>query len=1046
MHRKQQRSINSTVTKMWKLLKQIVKEDEGNFTLETNDFFRPSLKQIGNSVFDIRNYYIPQEGVNILPSNIETPLKEVKEKLLELLDNGAFDFLCNDAVNKRTNQYDAQGGVVFISQSLAPVFDIPTSALAGHVICDAFIALPGHSVLVLTLVDGDSFSKEVLEYNMSVARGVTVTLSRFMNECVHPVHGVLPASTLNNIVSFKARIDRLVTKSSHFVTKDSLVMNPTRYGKVLNAFWAGVAETKSLMTERGEIDDDSLRFLTREQCIILVENINSRDVQVMCGPRTGATTLMLEVARRLSRLGDTLLVCKSREERDRLRKVYRPAVSADELGTLDMSSYTVIVDETNVTRNYPVCSRWRFTNIQEELANLKMRTTAMKRDVDTVKGQIDALESYECQRQINFLFEEMDVLRLLSVKIKRFMTEHDRKKKALRHPPADDLSPVCGGRDLLAIRMKPQVIEFKQRIYGQEDVLCSIKEFLVEDKIHIDYLQTTIDSWIKKQDSVFFGEYFHDPAAINLERELERVTKQLQVKMERNSEKNDEVIPANLVDVYKGDDSVMKPHADVPQAAPIAPTPRSVSTMPSQQNISEGRVRSFLPQSNQCKDSDSGDKEKEETKTGGVGQMAIQFQDMMKRAENMDKSHSSQVEEPSISKGTLSDDYTASQERDMRASETQICIAEIAEQEKRLLTLEEEHDLQKRHLDLLYCDLPHEWFIKVHYLQRHQDVLSLYDVELPEVISEMVRPGPSHIQTSKLEISPEDESHKRPVKRSQIAKLRRFQQGLLKESDLFDIIGNMIVDDEDHLASLQALNGPVYVVGPSSLQVVCPKLHLDAARVNKDECHVTTDGELVNWEPDTWSRDRRRLWEYWGTCASTPIPLSPPHPTHTPVYSTPKYWETRTRVRVVKGKWSHVLEMGVVEAGQVDNELCVSQQRRSWCVHVGSCDSHEESICTTVWWEEEQGECHQNTVSNTPGTQATFHYGVVLDVGRGRVAFIDLNRGIVIGKCDGRFREDLYPVFGVGPSDECTVNMELISGDNIAITDTKMSLIHDALT
>ncbi|XP_048246468.1 uncharacterized protein LOC124124991 isoform X3 [Haliotis rufescens] len=780
--------------KMWKLLKQIVKEDEGNFTLESNDFFRPSLKQIGNSVFDIRNYYIPQEGVNILPSNIETPLKEVKERLLELLDNHAFDFLYNDAVNKRTNQNDAQGGVVFISQSLAPVLDIPTSALAGHVICDAFIALPGHSVLVLTLVDGDSFSKEVLEYNMSVARGVTVTLSRFMDECVHPVHGVLPVSTLNNIVSFKAHMDRLVTKSSHFVTQDSLVMNPTRYGKVLNAFWAGVAQTKSVMTERGEIDDDSLRFLTREQCIILVENINSRDVQVMCGPGTGATTLMLEVARRLSRLGDTLLVCKSRKERDRLRKVYRPAVSADELGTLDMSSYTVIVDETNVTRNYPVCSRWGFTNIQEELANLKMRTTAMK-DVDTVKGQVDALESDECQSQINFLFEEMDVLRLFSVKIKRFMTELDRKKKALRHPPVDDLSPVCGGRDLLAIRMKPQLMEFKQRIHGQEDVLDSIKEFLVEDKILIGYFQTTIDSWIMKQrrPDLYVWEYdahIDDSAAINLERELQRVTKQLQVKMERNSERADEEIPANLVDVDKGDDSVSKPHVDVPQAAPSAPTPRSVSPLPSQQNISEGRVRSFFPQSNQCKDSDSGDKEKDVTKTGDVGPMSIQFQDMMKRAEDMDESHSSHFDEPSISKGTLSDDYTASQERDMRAAETAIGIAEIAEQEKRLLTLEEEQDHQKRHLDSLYCDLPHEWLIKVHYLQRHQDVLSLCDVQLPEVISEMVRPGPSLIQTAKLEISPEDKIHQRPVKRSQIAKLRRFQQGLLKESDLFDIIGN----------------------------------------------------------------------------------------------------------------------------------------------------------------------------------------------------------------------------------------------------------------
>ncbi|XP_048246365.1 uncharacterized protein LOC124139577 [Haliotis rufescens] len=634
---------------------------------------------------------------------------------------------------------------------------------------------------------------------------------------------------------------------------------------------------------------------------------------------------------------------------------------------------------TDIWMQVKLCQPSGHKLVQMELANLKKRYTAMKREVDSIKGQIDALENDHWQRQINFLFEEMDVLRLFSVKSKRPMTELDRKEKALRHLPVDDLSPVCGGRDLLAIRMKPQLMEFKQRIHGQKDVLCSIKEFLVEDKILIGYFQATKDSWIMKQrQTEFFREQSDDATALNLERELERVTKQLQVKMERNSER------------------------------------------------------------------DSGDKEKDETKTGGVGQMAIQFQDMMKRAEDMDESQSSLVEEQSMSKETLSDDYTASQERDMRAAETQICIAEVVEQEKMLLTLEQEHDLQKRHLDSLYCDLPDEWLIKVHYLQRHQDVLSLYDVDLPEVISEMVRPGPSHIQTAKLEISPEDESHQRHVKRSQIAKLRRFQQGLLKESDLFDIIGNMIVDDEDHLASLQALNGPVYLVGPSSLQVVCPKLHLDAARANTEACHVTTDSELVNSELDTRSHDRRRLQEYMGTCASTPIPLSPPHTAPTPGYSTPRYWETRTRVRVVSGGEWYILEMGVVEAGQVDSGRWVSLQRRSWGVRVASCGRHGKSLCTVVWREGERGKCHQNTMSFTRGTQATLHYGVVLDVGRDRLAFIDLNRGIVLAKFDERFRQDLYPVLGV--SDFCTVNMELISGDNIAITDTKMSLIHDALT
>ncbi|XP_046579241.1 mRNA export factor GLE1-like [Haliotis rubra] len=482
---------------MWKLLKEIVKEDEGEFTLETNDFFRPNLKQIGNSVFDIRNYYIPKEGVNIIPTSLETPLKEVKERLLELFDLCAFNLIRHDSANTPVSENAVGGGFAFISKSLAPVLDIPTSALANHIRCDVFIALPGHSVLLLTLVDGDSLT-EALEYNMSVARGVTRTLSRFMDECVHPVHGVLPVSTLYDKVTFEAHINKIATKSSHFITKDSLLMNPTRYVKVLNAFWAGVAETKCVKTEPGKEDDDSLRFLTSEQCIVLVENINNNDVQVMYGPGTGASTLMLEVARRLRRLGDTLLVCKSEEERDRLRKVYTPTVTVDELSTLDLSPFTGIVDETNETETDPSCSHWRFTNIQEELKNLKMRTTTIKREVDSVKGQIAVLKNDEWEGQMNFLFEEMDVLRMFSAKIKHVMT--DRKKNALRHSPFDDLSsPECDGWDLMANWMKPLLVEFKQRIYGQNDVLHSIKEFLAKDKILIAYIQTKIESWEEEQ-------------------------------------------------------------------------------------------------------------------------------------------------------------------------------------------------------------------------------------------------------------------------------------------------------------------------------------------------------------------------------------------------------------------------------------------------------------------------------------------------------------------------------------------------------------------
>ncbi|XP_071084358.1 protein PML-like [Haliotis cracherodii] len=226
----------------------------------------------------------------------------------------------------------------------------------------------------------------------------------------------------------------------------------------------------------------------------------------------------------------------------------------------------------------------------------------------------------------------------------------------------------------------------------------------------------------------------------------------------------------------------------------------------------------------------------------------------------------------------------------------------------------------------------------------------------------------------------------------------------------------------------------------------CPKLQLDAARANTDWCHVTTDDELVNSPPATRHRDSGRLRTYRGTCSSTPIPLPPPPSNVTPVPHTPRYWETHSRVGVEGDGWWPVLELGVGEESQVDSGVYVFAQRRSWCVSVGSCGTHRGSICTWVCQQGERGKCYRNTMSDTPGTQATLHYGVVLDVGRGRLAFIDLDREIVLAKLDVEWRESLLPMFSVGRPDHSTVNMKVVSGVDITMTDSKKSLIYNALT
>ncbi|XP_046548147.1 uncharacterized protein LOC124258120 isoform X2 [Haliotis rubra] len=227
---------------------------------------------------------------------------------------------------------------------------------------------------------------------------------------------------------------------------------------------------------------------------------------------------------------------------------------------------------------------------------------------------------------------------------------------------------------------------------------------------------------------------------------------------------------------------------------------------------------------------------------------------------------------------------------------------------------------------------------------------------------------------------------------------------------------------------------------PRGITLQGPKLQLDAGRVNTRCCHVTTDrGSWPTRRPPhntgasgrlqrlfaTQHTDSGRLQELYGTCSSTPIPLPPSPSSVTLVPHTTRYWETHTRVGVVGRVWGcPVLEVGVGEESQVDSGVYVCYQRRSWCVRVGGCDTHRRSICTRVYLAGERGKCYRNTMSNTPGTHATLHYGVVLDVGRGRIGFIDVDRSAVLGKVDVEFKENLLPVFAVCPFSRYTSKHE----------------------
>ncbi|XP_071085522.1 uncharacterized protein [Haliotis cracherodii] len=979
------------------------KEDDFQY-FNSKDFLRPQLQQTREHITDIKRHYMSKGGVNIAPTNLPGHIVDIKDMLLSLLEADESLYRCNSGADLDT--CDDTPCFVHLTESLAITLDFPVLERPTPIRCDMFLAIPHQPLVVLTVITCDNETDMVRSYNTSVARGVTSKLRRFTNESINVIHGVVCTNDMKDPGVFFAKLQNIAVISSAFVSKTSLLMNSIKYDQILMAFWAALAETKV------DANESQLGFLTKEHCVLLLENINSNNVEMRLDSKREATVLMLEVARRLSRLGDTLLVCRSREERDRLRLVHASTISLNDVWKWDLSAFENIVLDARILPYIPRGRVWRFQTDPTSVEELKMRLQTAEKEVHEMEKQLCGLHDDKWKRQMEYWLWEVDVLKLLRL-VQEFDVSNIVRSSMIAERLKKGLSLEEEDRDRQTDVRRTQMMKLQDRMENQKDLFQLLRSAVIEDKTTLTHIQDRVISAPKATEPaerLLLGDASEKPkgffgkAVASLRKKVSGFRKRGKHPGQKTKRSKMDNIPhASLLDSAK--DKTMK---DSPsETSPTEWTSEtSLKDSPSETSLTEWTSETSL------KDSPSQTSLTEWTSETSLKDPASvhSLKDLEESQENFDD------------------------------------IEKLAED---LDIVEKEKDKVMLQLSPLYTA---EWQNTLSYVDRNMPRCDTTDYKRQDHLmfadsSETPRD------------SPDTDNQRRQTQKSHVLQIRQFQQGRLSRTPLYAMLENMIADDkaamthyQDIILSTRQDGSALHYVGDISswLPVLCPKLHLDAAQANTDRCHVTTDGELVNSPPDTWSHDKRgRLQNYRGTCASTPIPLPPPHPTLTPVYSTPRYWETLTRVRVVDGVlwWFPVLEMGVGEAGQVDSGWWVSLQRGCWCVSVGRCDRHGESICTRVYREEEPGQCQQNTMSRTPGTQATFHYGVVLDVVRGRLAFIDLNKGVVLARFDERFREDLYPMFGVWPWPEYyTVNMKLISGEDIVITDTKKSLIHDALT
>ncbi|XP_046560685.1 uncharacterized protein LOC124269695 [Haliotis rubra] len=848
--------------------------------------------------------------------------------------------------------------------------------------------------------------------------------------------------------------------------------------------------------------------------LCLVENIESRYVSCRQETDIESTTLMVEVARRLSRLGDTLLICNSQEEKSRLRSVYSSTISVLDVEGTDLSKFQNLVHETNSYLFEPSGRQWKFLKgTQHRSHTTKNQTT------ETSNRKEDG-----CQ-----VFHTKDFLRPQLQQAEGDITEIRRHYTMIG---GVNIIPVSLTSHLVDIKdMLLSVLETDKSLFHCNIVTGAELDLSDDEKclVHLtESLATTLDFPVSERPSEIRCDMFlalpkQPPVVLtvmNCEHESKMITnyntsvaREVTAKLRRFTSENLNVIHGVVSKNDMKDNEVF--FAKLQKIAAVSSVFISKASLMMNSFKYDQILMAFWAALAETKV----DVQESQLKFLNKEQCILLLENLNRMNVEV-RLHSS------------SEATTLMLEVARRLSRlgNTLLICRIREERDRLRSVYSStismNDVWKTDLSA-YENIVHDarslpqmpsgcrvWRFKtvtgIRKRKKHSEqnptqplVDSLPHASLGDYAS--VTPSMDSLKKSVSDTSqegvaslssqdsPEDLSSERSG--SQITTLEEthdcFEDAkkLTKDLDIVEKeedknivqlsplyaaerqnplhylsriidslsrfreqsrLDTMIPDNKAAIAqhvgiilSVEQGDRLVYVKGTP---VLCPELHLDAARANTRWCQVTADGELINSPSHTPSdQERHRLQEYWGTCTSTPIPFPPSYSTFAPVYSTPRYWETFTRLRVVVGSWCLVLEMGVSEAGQVGRVWWVSDQRRSWCVNVESCDIHPGSVCTTVYREGERGECQQNTVFRTPGTQATLHYGVVLDVARGRLAFVDLNREIVLAKFDEIFTEDLYPMFGVW-SDELTINMRLVSGEDIDITDTKKSLIHHALT
>ncbi|XP_046557023.1 uncharacterized protein LOC124266254 isoform X2 [Haliotis rubra] len=230
-----------------------------------------------------------------------------------------------------------EGGLSFVTRSLAVVLNFPKVYIPDGVISEVFYVLPDRPSMILCFVceKRDDLGKYVLR----LARRAINQIRKYTDEHFSAVYGLLDPGDLESDNLFADALRSIEDKTSALCSLHALSMNSVKCMNIIRAFLAAVAVTD--LTE-GDSMKPELRLLSKQHFCKLVENIDEDRVVIDKATIPEAEILMIEVARRLEKRGQTILLVQE-DLKKKLQEQHADIVShilaSDELEDVSRDNY-----------------------------------------------------------------------------------------------------------------------------------------------------------------------------------------------------------------------------------------------------------------------------------------------------------------------------------------------------------------------------------------------------------------------------------------------------------------------------------------------------------------------------------------------------------------------------------------------------------------------------------------------------------------------------------------------------------------------------------